>query len=323
MPGMPLDAQVQQLLSRLEALAGPYEEMTPAEARATYSAVVEARRGPDAEPPPVGAVADRVASTDAGAVPVRVYSPPAPDTAPPLVLFFHGGGWVIGDLDTHDVQARTLCATAQAVVVSVDYRRAPEDPFPAALEDCHAATGWAVGAAGELGADGSRVAVAGDSAGGNLAAAVCLLARAAGGPVIAAQALVYPVVDALLSSASVDEFMSGYGLDASTMRWFVEQYLPDPGRRREPLASPLHAPDLSGLPPAIVATAEFDLLRDEGEAYARALHAAGVPVRLLRYEGLVHGFLGMGSAVGAAGRAVTEIWTELRRLLDEPVTADV
>lgn len=313
---MPLDAQVQQLLSQLEALAAPYEQMNPAEARAVYVAVVAARRGPGVVAPPVGAVADRVMSTDAGAVPVRLYWPPAQETAPPLVLFFHGGGWVIGDLDTHDHQARTLCAAVGGVVVSVDYRLAPEAPFPAALEDCHAATRWAAEAAEELGADGSRLAVTGDSAGANLAAAVCLLARAAGGPAIAAQALVYPAVDALMSSPSIDEFAQGYALDSSTLRWFYDQYLPDPQRRREPLASPLHADDLSGLPPAVVATAEFDPLRDEGEAYAANLRIAGIDVTAKRYDGMLHGFAWTLGATPSGAALIDDLAAAFRHVLE-------
>jgi acetyl esterase len=300
-----MDPQVAGLLAQLEALGAPYEEMTAAEARRTYGAVVAARRGPGYQPIPVGSVTDRIADTDAGAVQVRIYRPAGDDL--PVLVYFHGGGWVLGDVDTHDDRARLLCAGTGAVVVSVDYRLAPEDPFPAALEDAHAATRWAAGM--------GRVAVVGDSAGGNLAAAVCLLAREAGGPPIVAQALVYPTLDATLSLPSVEEFAQGYGMDASTMRWFVEQYLPDPEQRREPLASPLAAADLSGLPPAVVATAEYDILRDEGEAYAERLRSAGVPVTLRRHAGLVHGYLGMAPLIDAAQTAVDELCADLRAML--------
>lgn len=312
---MVLDPQVREVFERAAALGlTPYEEQEPHEARASYRQVVQARRGPQAVPEPVAATEDRAIPGPAGPLPVRVFTPPGRGPHP-VVVFLHGGGWVIGDPDTHDDQGRALCARGGAVVVSVDYRLAPEDPFPAALDDAGAATAWVAAHAGELGADPARLAVAGDSAGANLAAAVCLAARDAGGPPIAAQVLVYPVVDATLDQPSVTELAEGYGLTRTTMRWFVDQYLPQPATRHDPLASPLAAGDLSGLPPAIVVTAGFDLLRDQGDAYARRLREAGVDVVLRRHPTLVHGFLGMGPQVDAAAAAVDQLCADVRHLL--------
>jgi acetyl esterase len=220
---------------------------------------------------------------------------------------------VIGDIDTHDGTCRVLCLRTQAVVVSVDYRLAPEHRFPAALDDCQAATAWAAEHAGELGADPTRLGVAGDSAGGNLAAAVALRARGAGGPRISAQALVYPTVDFSTDHPSMDSNGKGYLLTAAAVHWFGAQYLGDHDRT-DPMASPLLA-DLRGLPPAVVATAEFDPLRDEGNAYAKALAAAGVTVEHLEFPGLVHGFLGLGSLSPGSAQATDEVWRVFAALL--------
>lgn len=312
---MPLDRQVAAVFARAAALGlPPYEQQTPQEARASYRQVVAARRGPDVVPEPVAAVAERTIPGTGGPLNARVFTPPGSGPHP-VLLYFHGGGWVIGNRDTHDDQARALCARGGALVVSVDYRLAPEHPFPAALDDARAATAWVVDHAEELGGDPQRVAVAGDSAGANLAAAVCLAARDAGGPRLALQVLIYPVVDATLAQPSVAELALGYGLTLSTMRWFVDQYLPDPSARLDPLASPLAAPDLSGLPPAVVVTAGYDLLRDQGDAYAARLRAAGGEVVLRRHPGLVHGFLGMAPQVDAAAAAVDLLCADVRRAL--------
>ena len=226
-------------------------------------------------------------------------------------MFFHGGGYVIGDVDTHDNQCRMLCREAEAVVLSVGYRLAPEHPFPAAPEDCFAATRWAAEHVDRLGGDAGRIAVAGDSAGGNLAAVVALMARDAGGPALAAQLLIYPGTDFAGGYPSETENAEGFFLTRADMEWFREQYLAgaDPS---DPRLSPIAAPDLSGLPPAVVATAEFDPLRDQGDAYARALEEAGVPViarrlrrpdpRLLRPRRAQPG-CGRGSARGLLGPA--------------------
>jgi acetyl esterase len=228
-----------------------------------------------------------------GTIPVRQYVPLAHDSDRPLplLLYLHGGGFVLGSPDTHDNLCRALARRAGCVVVSVDYRLAPEHPFPAAVDDAYAALQWAAAEAPALGADPHRLGVAGDSAGGNLAAVLCLRSREEDGPAIRHQALIYPATDATnLDRESHRRYGRGYFLDLSDVVWFLDQYLPRHEERGHPYASPLLAPRLAGLPSATVVTAEFDLLRDEGEAYAEALGRAGVPVRSRRYSGVVHGF---------------------------------
>lgn len=311
---MPLDPDVRLLLEDVAALGQrPLPESSPEQARAAYAEVSRLRRGGEHAPVPVGAVADDTVRGPAGQVPVRVYHPRNHRGKTPLIVFFHGGGWVVGDIDTHDVQARALCHGVGAVVVSVAYRLAPEHPFPAGLEDCYAATSWASTSASSLGAQTSRLVVAGDSSGGNLAAAVALLARERGGPGIAAQALVYPAVDARLGHPSLRENADGYEPGTQTMGWYHRQYLSDDRQATDPLVSPLLAADLRGLPAAVVATAQYDPLRDEGEAYADRLRQAGVPVESIRYAGLVHGFFGMGPRVPAARQAIDRTCAAVRR----------
>ncbi|MFI9551778.1 alpha/beta hydrolase [Nonomuraea endophytica] len=260
-----------------------------------------------AEPYPVGGVEDRMA----GKVPVRVYWPEG-DGPHPVVVYFHGGGFTLCTLDTHDGVCRTLCAGARAIVVSVDYRLAPEHPYPAAVEDAYAATVWAYEHAAELGGDAARIAVAGDSAGGNLAAVTCLKARDTGqGPPIRFQLLVYPVTDAAMDAPSHDENGEGYFLTNAHMRWYWDNYQPDLARRAEPYCSPIRA-DAHGLPPAMVITAEHDPLRDEGEAYADKLRAAGVEARTLRFEGMFHGFFGLDDFLQAAKSASEHACSALR-----------
>jgi acetyl esterase len=232
-------------------------------------------------------------------------------------VFLHGGGFVIGDLDTHDDQARLVSAEVGAVVVSVDYRLAPEHRWPAGLEDCVAATRWALAHVDELGGDPARVAVAGDSAGGNLSAAVALELRGEPGPQLAAQLLLYPATDFTEESThpSREENSKGYLLTEDDMRWFGDQYVPEGADRRDPRLSVLHAGDLSGLPPAVVATAGYDPLRDEGEAYADALAAAGVRVVRHRYDNLIHGFFGFSAISPGAAAANRELCADLKALL--------
>ncbi|GAA2670552.1 alpha/beta hydrolase [Streptomyces lunalinharesii] len=238
-------------------------------------------------------------------LPVRVYRPDAPAAGPrPLVVFFHGGGWVLCDLDTHDGFCRQLARRCDAVVVSVDYRRAPEDRFPAAAEDAYAATGWAVAHAAELGCDPARVAVAGDSSGGNLAAAVTLMTRDRGGPPLAAQLLAYPALDPRLAGRSPVDYAAGFFHTTAHMRWYWDQYLGPDGDREHPYAAPGRAADLTGLPPALLVLPECDPLRDEGRAYGRALRAAGVAVRVDEHPGTFHGFLGAAGALPAADAAL-------------------
>jgi acetyl esterase len=258
-------------------------------------------------------VEDTAVPGPAGEVPVRIYRP-AGGGPRPTIAWFHGGGWVCGSVEQSDVTCRRLAAAAEAVVVSVDYRRAPEARFPGPLEDCLAATRWCADHAGDLGGDPGRLVVGGDSAGGNLAAAVALVARdAPDGPAIALQLLVYPVTDARCDSPSYEENGTGYLLTAGGMRWFWAHYLGDrPGAGDDPLASPLRAPDLGGLPRALVITAEFDPLRDEGEAYASRLAEAGVEVTCSRYDGMLHGFLGMGLLFEEAAQAVHEVGAAVR-----------
>jgi acetyl esterase len=225
------------------------------------------------------------------------------------VVYFHGGGWVLGGLDSIDRTCRLLADGADLTVVNVDYRLAPEHPFPAAFDDALAVTRWAVDGGGDLGIDGARVGVAGDSAGGNLAAAVALACRSA----VAAQLLVYPAVDATMSSASAQSYVEGPGLVADEMRWFYEQYAPGVPRDEWRL-SPLLAPDLTGAPPALVITAEHDPLRDEGESYALALAEAGVDATSVRYQGVTHGFFGWGAVIapGATATAQAIDWLSQR-----------
>jgi acetyl esterase len=230
------------------------------------------------------------------------------------VVFFHGGGFVLGDVDTHDNQCRALCTGVEAVVLSVGYRLAPEHPCPAAVDDCLAATRWAAEHVADLGGDRDRIAVAGDSAGGNLAAVVCQQARDTGGPALAAQLLIYPGVDFETRYPSEEENAEGYFLTLEDMIWFADNYAGHMDRR-DPRMSPLRAAELSGLPPAVIATAEFDPLRDQGEAYADALERAGVPVVRRRYDGLIHGFFDLGALSPACAGAVSELCADLRGLL--------
>jgi len=242
---------------------------------------------------------------------VRIYSPSAA-TDLPVLVYLHGGGWVICDLETHDPTCRAISNGADCVVVSVDYRLAPEHKFPAAADDAYAATAWVAQHAQELGADASRVAIGGDSAGGNLTAAVALMARERAGPPLSFQVLIYPVLDLASESASRKENGEGYFLTAAGMTWYEEQYLRDDADRKNVLASPLLAGDLAGLPPALVVTAEYDPLRDEGEAYGRRLTEAGVPATVSRYDGMFHGFLAFAGALDGATRAQAEVFAALR-----------
>jgi acetyl esterase len=249
----------------------------------------------------------------AGTLAARLYAPLEPAASPsPLLVYYHGGGWVIGDLDTHDSPCRFLAANAGVAVLAVDYRLAPEHPFPAAAEDASEAHAWAVANAQRLGVDPGRIAVGGDSAGGNLAAVVCLQAREAGEPLPAMQLLIYPVTETAAEMPSRRMFDEGFLLTRRDMDFFESHYLPpavDPG---DPRVSVLKAEDLSGLPPAYVAVAGFDPLRDEGEAYARRLREAGVPVALRRHPGLVHTFANLTAVSRSARAAMLEAAGALR-----------
>jgi len=307
---MSLDPQARALLDHTEAAGRPsLSQQTPEEARAGF-ALLSAIAGPPEITVPTE---DRAVPGPGGDIPVRIYRPRS-ERPLPVVVYFHGGGFVIGDIATHDTVCHRLAAGVPAVVVSVDYRLAPEHPFPAAVEDCDAATRWASAHAAEFGGHPARLAVAGDSAGGNLAAVVARHARDDGGPRVAFQLLVYPVTDLTRSLPSHRENGTGYLLDSDTLDWFGAHYLAgaDPG---QPDASPLFAEDLTGLPPALVVTAEFDPLRDEGEAYAERLGRAGVAVTTTRYDGMIHGFYGLDAILDAAQRATGETIEALREAL--------
>lgn len=306
---MPLDPQAQAVLDSLPGGALPDLDNVPVELmRQGFSEI-----GPEAPVEEVANVENRQIRGAAGEIGARIYRPAtAADGELPLLLYFHGGGFVLCDLDTHDGTCRSLANGAGCVVVSVDYRLAPEAPFPAAPEDCYAATCWAVENAASIGADPARVAVAGDSAGGNLAAAVALMARDRKGPKIAHQLLIYPVTDHAFDTASYSDNAEGYFLTRDMMKWFWGHYLEQDSDGSNPLASPLRADDLSSLPPATVITAEFDPLRDEGEAYATRLRDAGVPTEVTRYDGMFHGFFGMGAAIDRARDAVAQASKALR-----------
>ena len=303
-----------QIVLSLKALADAnlpaMHTLTPVEARELMTAVTRAR---GAEGGPIARAEDRVAPGPAGDIPVRVYWPN--EAGPlPIVVYFHGGGHVIGSLETHDAIARNVACESGALVVSVDYRMGPEHRFPAAVEDSWAAVLWAAGAAESLGADAGRIAVCGDSAGGNLAAVVALLARDAGGPAIRLQSLVYPVSDYNLQSDSYHAFAEGYGpLTRRAMEWFRSHYLNGPADAEDWRASPIKAASLAGVAPAHVITASHDVLRDDGVRYAAALQAAGVSVRHTEYAGMIHGFFGMIPAIDDAAAAHREVGAELRR----------
>lgn len=296
---MPVDPQVEQVLAAAQAAPEvDFWQLEPAVVRQGFGSV-----GPEATPQPVAKVENRMIPGPAGDLPVRIYTPDT-DGILPLLLFFHGGGFVLCDLDSHDALARSLCNQAGAVVVSVDYRLAPEAKFPAAPEDCYAATCWAVENAAAIGADPARLAVAGDSAGGNLAAVVAQMAKQRGGPAIVHQFLIYPVTDHDFTTSSYAENAEGYFLSRDMMEWFWHHYLEDQEHGADPMASPLRADDLAGLPPATVVTAEYDPLRDEGEAYGKRLEEAGVSTVCIRYDGVIHGFVSMYELIDKGAEAI-------------------
>jgi acetyl esterase len=305
--GETLAPEVQLMLAVLaRRREPPLETLSPAaarEARRRLTAVYAGR------PTPVASVADLEIDGDHGtALSARHYAPPETGGPHPLLVYYHGGGFTYGDLDTHDGVCRILCRHGGAHVIAVDYRLAPEHPFPAAVEDARAALDWGFANATRLGADPTRIGVGGDSAGGNLAAVVSGLAARDGGPAPALQLLIYPVTDMTMRHRSRELFADGFLLTDAEMDWFEDNYL---GRERtqagDPRASPLVAEDLSGLPPAFVVTAAFDPLRDEGEAYAQALQQAGTPVTLRRFPGFIHGFVNAAGVSRTARDALVEI----------------
>ena len=290
------------LLRAREDAVPPAAGASPAEVRAFWSRYTAATHRP---PPADMAVRDVAVPGPGGDVPVRLYRPAAAPASPGAILYMHGGGFVLGDLDSSDTTAWGLAEETGAVVASVDYRLAPEHPFPAAVEDCRAALDWLAETPGEAGIDAARIAVAGDSAGGCLAAALCLASRDAGGPLLRAQAPIYPCTGIDLSLPSYTDFADGPSLTTASMVWFRDAYTPDAESLANPLAWPAMAKDFSGLPPAFVHTAEIDPIRDEGRVYAAALARAGVDVTYREAKGMVHGFLRTRLS-GGAGRAEFE-----------------
>jgi len=306
---MPLHPQVAPVIELLnQSMAGLSETDVMEIATMREAALMPP---PGTEPSPVGKVLDRSVPGPVGAIPVRVYSPEGSGPFP-LLMFFHGGGFVLCSLETHDELCRALCRDTEAVVVSVDYRLAPEARYPAAADDCYAALAWCAQNAAELGADGSRIALAGDSAGGNLAAVTALRARDLGGPALRHQSLIYPATSCAFDTDSYRDNAEGYFLTADAMRWFWSHYLQDMSQAEEPYACPDKAASLGGLPPATVITAEYDPLRDEAEVYARKLREAGVAVTLKRYDGMIHGFVSMADMFEDGRAAQLLIAAELR-----------
>ncbi|MGI8505604.1 MAG: alpha/beta hydrolase [Solirubrobacteraceae bacterium] len=299
---MSLDPQVVAYLDQLRMLGVPSPWDVPLEdGRRSYEESTGRLFGPAAR---VASVED----VDASGVPVRVYRPAVGEL--PGLVYCHGGGWVAGSLESHDPLCRTLAARSGCAVVAVDYRLAPENPYPAAAEDAWTATAWAAQRF-------SPLAVAGDSAGGQLAALVTLRARDAG-LALALQVLIYPAVDYGFDSQSYRDNTEGPALTAHQMRWFWSQYVQDDARADDPGCSPLRAPDLARLPPALVLSAEYDPLRDEGEAYARRLQKAGVPITLQRYEGLIHGFIRMPALIQRANGAIDHVAAAVGSALRAP-----
>ena len=305
-----LDPQVRALLEAIEAEGGPaIETLSPTDAR---QAAIDGLQAVAGRPEEVGSVENLAIPHPERAIPVRVYTPAAQGPFPCLV-YFHGGGWVVCDLDTHDVVCRAIARQAEAVVVAVDYRLAPENKFPSAVDDAYAAVVWVANNTVRLGVDPHRIAVGGDSAGGNLSAVMSLKCRDQGGPPLALQVLVYPVTDlSSFDTPSYREFAEGYYLSRAEMEWFRGHYLARAEDAQSPDASPLLAGDLRGLPPALVITAECDPLRDEGEAYARRLTEAGVEVASTRYNGMIHPFFSLFGVLSAGRFAIQQVAAAVR-----------
>jgi len=305
---LPLDSQTKWVLEAAASVGAPeYATLTPQEAREAHLQTLR-QAGPPEE---IHSVEDRSIPGPGEDLRLRIYRPAAEEHLPAFV-YFHGGGWVVGTLDTADVALRAIANRSGCAVVSVDYRLAPENKFPKPLEDACAAVRWACEAGEEAGIDVTRVGVGGDSAGGNLAASAALSLR--GTASLACQVLIYPVLDFSFDTKSYKEFAEGYMLTRKSMQWYWDQYLADPKDGADVTASPLRADDLAGLPPSLVITAEFDPLRDEGETFAAKLQASRVDVRLSRYEGTIHGFFRMGAVIDAAHRLSDEVGGFLREV---------
>jgi acetyl esterase len=305
-PDMPLTPETRGLLDFLAQANLPrYPAVGALEARRIFR---ERGRLLQPDPPPVASAQDRAVPGPHGSIPVRVYRPvgSSDDVVLPVLVFFHGGGWVIGDVEGYDTLCRALANESRCAVVSVNYRLAPEHKFPSAVEDCVAATSWVAEHAPELRVDRERLAVGGDSAGGNLAAVVSITARDAGAPAIAFQLLIYPATRNDETVPSRVELRNGYLLEQDLIDWFGECYVRTPADYADWRCSPFRAPDLSRLPPALVLTAEYDPLRDEGKDYADRLRAAGVKVTYRCHAGMIHGFVNMGRVIPQASAAIRE-----------------
>lgn len=307
---MPVDPQMQSVIERAANSGLPqFYTLGAAEARRLYRET----RGILGPPvPAAGEVRDLTAPGPAGPIPLRLYRGlgTAAGAPLPVLVYFHGGGWTVGDLETHDIICRTLANNARCAVIAADYRMGPEHKFPAAVEDCIAVARWVAQQGGALDIDAARIAVGGDSAGGNLATVVAISLRDAGGPALAFQALVYPATDQRMDSASHAKFGEGYLLTRDNMLWFRDNYLA-PADYDDWRASPIRAADLARLPPAHIITAGYDPLMDEGRAYSDRLVASGVPVLYECFEGMAHGFLTMGGVVAAANHALYRLGQSL------------
>ncbi len=305
---MTLDPQVKRLLEKIATENAPdWHGMTPEEGRQALAGFGKLY----GEREEVAAVEDRIIKNG---VRLRVYKPAAEEPTA-VVVYFHGGGWVLGDLDTHDTMCRSLTNRTKAAIVSVDYRLSPEFKFPSGLEDCYSAVTYVYKNAASLGVDPDRLAVVGDSAGGNLAAAVTLLARDRKNLPIRFQGLICPVMDFAMDTNSYRIFAKGFGLTRASMQWFWQQYLKSDDQGKLPLASPLQASDLSGLPPTLIVAAQYDILRDEAEKYANQLQNANVPIDFRCYEGMVHGFVQFGGVIDLALQAIDEIGAVIQKNL--------
>ena len=303
---MPLGQQEQAFIDQLAAAGGRgFHEMEVAEARQAILQLFQVEN-----PEPVAKVEDRTIPTPTGDLPIRLYTPEG-DGPLPVLVFFHGGGWVVGNLESHDATCRALANAAGCITLAVDYRLAPEHKFPAAPEDCYEATKWAVLNAAALGGDPQRVAVGGDSAGGNLAAAVALMSGDRGAPSLAYQLLLYPVTNHSFETESCKQNGEDYLLTKDSMVWFWDHYLENDEAGNAPYASPLQAKYVNSPPPGLVITAEFDPLRDEGEAYGKRLQDAGADIKISRYDGTIHGFFSFFH-LDAQKKALAEVAEELK-----------
>jgi acetyl esterase len=314
---MALDPQLEAYVAQLAAVGGPPRYTFSPETVRRMMASELAEEQANTTPEPIAYIQNREITGPDGMLPIRIYTPES-DGSLPIVVYFHGGGWVLCTLESHDAICRSVANGAGCIVVSVDYRLAPEHKFPAAPEDCFAATRWVATHAAEISGDTTRMAVMGDSAGGNLAAVVAQMARDRGGPSLIFQVMVYPITDLRMATASYVEHANAPNLTRDDMIWFRSLYTNNDDEIENPLASPLLAPDLSGLPPALIATAEYDPLRDEGESYGERLRQVAIAVTVKRYDGLIHGFLGLDKVSERARAARSEIIAALRAAFAAP-----